>query len=155
VNERTGCWGEVEPGTYVRDRNNVAWRIAEKRGAQLLLVRPHEQPRVIRRPASDVEVTILEPTHDEIVALVGRELGGTVIAEQKKGDGWRVPPLSRQLDDIHSHMFLMHGYYTRTGPGSRNAQKLLEFHREDHTDGPTSDGYQRHRHLIDWETKKK
>lgn len=155
MNERTGQWFEVDVGTYIRDRNSVAWRVQAKRGGQLLLVRPGAEPTTVQRRADLDPVTILEPTDAEAVELVKRELGGAVLSVQRRGGPCICPPLSRRLDEIHSHMFLMHGVWTKSGPGSRSADRILEFHREDHTDpaGPTGAGYIPHEHHADWETR--
>lgn len=147
MNERTGQWFEVDVGTYIRDRNSVAWRVQAKRGGQLLLVRPGAQPTTVQRRADLDPVTILEPTDDEAVALVQRELGGEVVSTQEPGKPMSCPPLTRWLDLIHTHMFTLHGVWTRSGPGSKSADRLLEHHREDHlADEPASHAYVRHEH---------
>jgi hypothetical protein len=149
VIERQATWGEVTKGMYVRDRNQKAWRVEDQRSGQLLLIRPDEKT-VIPRPSRDTAVTVLDPTDAEALAVLERELGASVVAKKDSADrrGWICPPLTRDLEGIHSHMFLMHGLYTRSGAGSRNAAKLLDMHRTEHTgpDGPTSHAYQKHEH---------
>ena len=90
----------------------------------------------------------LEPTEDEALAIVQASLGGEVVAKQDgAGTPWVCPPLRHRLSEIHNHFFMMHGVYTKSGPGSKSVEKLLEQHREDHlTDPHASHAWVEHIH---------
>lgn len=125
-------WLAVEPGMYVKDRTGKTWRVEDERDGRLLLVGAGGERTTMQRPPATQHVDVLEPTDEEALALVKRELGGSVVAVAERDRVMRCPPLTRVLDDIHAHMFLIHGIYTRSGPGSKGIDKLLEFHKQDH-----------------------
>lgn len=146
MNGRLGTWSEVKRGAYVQDKQGTTWRVEDQRGAQLLLVRPDDK-RVMQRPPGDTPVTLMEPNDEEALAVVQNLLGAEVVAEKEPGKPWVCPPLPRRLDMIHTHFFQMHGVWTRSGPGSKSVEKLLEQHREDHlADEPASHAWVNHEH---------
>lgn len=143
--ERRGDWAEVVPTMYVRDRNEKVWRVDDERDGQLLLARPNDERTVIHRPTG--AVAILEMTEEEVLALLQRELGGTVFAVREPGKPISCPPLPHQLSLVHTHFFLMHGIWTGSGPGSRAMSKLLEAHKDDHLNPDTrSHAWVNHEH---------
>lgn len=148
MNERQATWGEVTSGMYVKDKVNVTWRIDGEREGRLLLVRPGADDVVVNRPPDGAPVMVLEPTEDEALALVSSGLGAVVMATHEQGAAFvTCPPLIRRLDVIHTHFFMMHGIWTKSGPNSRSLSILLEQHRDDHLTEPhVSHAWIEHRH---------
>lgn len=132
VTPRETSWAEVAVHTYVVDRNGETWRVDDERDGQVLLVNAAGARTAMQRPPGAAPVTVLEPTHDEALAVVADKLGGEVVAEKAAGGNWRSIPLRHDLETIHSHMLLMHGVWTKSGKGSRNVKMLLELHRAEH-----------------------
>lgn len=130
---RLTTWHEVQVGMYVQDSQGVTWRVEDQRDGKILLQGRSEDRRVIDRPVDTTGVTVLEPTDDEALSLVENMLGGTVVAQRlAEIQPWTCPPLRHRLQEIHNHMFLMHGVWTASGPNSKSVEKLLAAHKDDH-----------------------
>jgi len=141
VTPRQAHWVDIAPGMYVQDRDAKTWRVEDRRGDNFLLQDRHGE-RTVVAPQGSSAVTVLEPTEQEALATVG----GEVFAVYDPL-GITCPPLAHGLAFIHSHMFVLHGVWTATGPGSKSKTPLLEAHRNDHGD-PASHGYVKHRHVA-------
>lgn len=133
MQDRRGIWADVGEGSYVRDQNEKVWRVRviEQQNVYHLIDRDLTTVTVTKAP--HLEVTIVEPTLTEAMELVGRALGGKMLATYEPGKPAQCPPLTRDLRGIHAHNFLMHGIWTASGPHSKSAERLLVQHREEHT----------------------
>lgn len=130
--ERTGTWADVVPLSYIKDKAGRAWRVEDARDGQMLL-QDREGKRVVVSPNPFDPVTLLGATEDEARATLDAVLGPTtLIGTKEKGQPFRCPPLPHRLEDIHTHLFMLHGIYTRSGPSAKSIQKMLEAHRNDH-----------------------
>lgn len=131
MKDRAGTWAEVEAGSYVRDKNAKVWRVAQASENWFTLV-DQNLTQGTTPGAPDAPVTIVEPTLEEAMDLVGRALGGKRLATYEQGKPVDCPPLTKDLRTVHAHFFMMHGVWTASGPGSKSALRLLETHREEH-----------------------
>lgn len=147
---RPATWGEVHTDFYVRDPKDNTWRVKAVRpskdpGRDFLLVNAKDQQVMVTKRDAE-PVTLLEVTEDEALAIVQERLGATVLVQHERGKVAVCPPLTKSLEAVHSHLFLMHGQYTRTGPGSKSIERLIELHVTDHTN---EDPHQRSHAWID------
>lgn len=144
---RLTTWAEVRPTMYVRGAQGTTYRVEDERDGMLLLQDVTGERIAITKPDGNAGVTVMEPNEEEALATVMRTLNAEVLVVKEQGKEAVCPPLSHRADTIHSHFQLMHGVWTRTGPGSRSVIKLLEQHREDHLhDTKASHAYVPHQH---------
>lgn len=146
---RDGNTDELKIGSYfVSKATQEILRVDAVTATDFHLTNAQGVTRTMPRPWEPKPITIMEPTHDEAMAAVTTILGAEPVAE-KTSEGWRVAPCGNVAAKWHTHMFLMHGIWTKTGPGSRSLDKIKAAHALDHEDaaeGTPTGAYVAHRH---------
>lgn len=83
---RAGTWAEVGLGTYVRDPQGTVYRVQglfpEGSTAEVTMTSQAGVDTAAWVALSD-PVTIMEPTHDEAIAVAHRGLGATILREER------------------------------------------------------------------------
>jgi hypothetical protein len=75
-----GSWAFVEVGGYIRDKNNVTWRVERLSADRAVLVDRAGRTVEIERPPAERHVTMLEPTEEEARYTLAKALGARVVS---------------------------------------------------------------------------
>jgi hypothetical protein len=82
---RESTWAEVRLGMYVRDAQGTVYRVEGRypgaNETEFTLTMAGGAWSDVTTPLSD-PVTIMEPTHDEAIAVAHRGLGATILREE-------------------------------------------------------------------------
>jgi hypothetical protein len=147
---RQGQWSELRKLQYIKDKAGVTWKlVAHRSDGTWGAVNAEGKKLIIPPKPSDTPVTILEPTTEEAVETLQKELGAIPEAIRDGETGiLRVrpfPPAKRtaiNLDLARSHLFLMHGIYVGDVKGMK---EMVEAHEYGHED-PEKGAYVPHEH---------
>lgn len=150
---RDGNTDELKAGMYFASKaTGEILRCDGVTPTDFLLANSKGEVRTMPRPWEPKPIQILEPTPDEALKTVESILGvaQVVATREAAGEPFRCIGMGKSLAAWGTHMFLMHGIWTKSGPGSKSIDKILAAHALDHEDAlaghPTGGGYVRHRH---------
>lgn len=71
---RQGTWSEIGRDSYIRDKFGKPFRVVGVTTREVHLIDPSGSTRKIEVPPDHAPVTILEPTTEEVVGLLGGEI---------------------------------------------------------------------------------
>lgn len=148
-----GTWGELAKGMYVKDANDMTWKvIATKPAPPSHYVKVQNvalQTKILKPRPAETVVTLMVPTTEEAVATLQKDLGAVPEAIQDNETGiLRVRPFPSakrtaiNLDLARSHLFLLHGIYVGDVKGMK---EMVEAHEYGHED-PEKGAYVAHEH---------
>lgn len=149
---RDGNTDELKAGMYFLSKSSQQiLRVDGVTPTEFLLTNSKGVSRPMPRPWEPVPITIMEPTPDEALKTVESILGvAQVVAERDApGEPFRCVGIGNSTAGWGTHMFLMHGIWTKSGPGSRSVKQIKEWHDLDHEDaakGQPTGVFIRHRH---------
>jgi hypothetical protein len=130
-------WEDIKEGDYVRDKNNVVWKVlkVEFFDDTITLLNREGVERTIKQPPGGSRVTMMVPTDDEAVATVQRVFPDSRIeAVQFKGKPWGCQAWpKRSLRDAQSHLFMAHGVYAGDIKELKSATECHQFSHADET----------------------
>ncbi len=132
---KDATWDDVEVGTYVRDKDNVVWKVlAVEFFDDTVSMRNREGvERTIKRPFGGGRITMMVPTDDEAVATVQQVFPDSRVEAVKfKGEPWGCAAWpKRSLRDAQSHLFMAHGVYAGD---IKELKSATECHQLSHSD---------------------
>lgn len=82
MKRRQGRWRDVEPGTYVKDKNGKSWYVLQWNHRKAV-IRDRDGRTATVTPNPYDEVTMLVMTMEDAVKVVERKLGGVVITDER------------------------------------------------------------------------
>jgi hypothetical protein len=128
-------WEHVAEGEYVRDKNDVVWKVVkiEFFDDTIVLRNREGAERTIKQPPFSAPVTKMVPTDDDAVATVRKVFPDAQIAAVKfKGTPWACGAWpKRSLREAQSHLFMAHGVYAGD---IKELKSATECHQESHAD---------------------
>ena len=142
---RSSSWAEVKVGSYFKDAQDLTRRVVDERAGWIKTVGADKTTATFQRPAPTTPVTLLEPTHDDAVAVAEKVLGAEEIVTHSKARGALAPAFPktiRGLDNGKSHIRLLHGTYVED---VKDMKGLIEAHEDLHG-RPGHKGWIEHRH---------
>jgi hypothetical protein len=141
--ERQGTWDELDTHVYIKDRNGVTWKIAERQGDRFGIVNRAGNRAVLEPKPAKHPVTIVTPTEIEAWETLRDTLGAEVLGQREDpASQWvvaRFQPNSKAF--APPHMTLFHGTYVGD---IKTAVDMAEAH--DHSHAHPDRGYVPHRH---------
>jgi hypothetical protein len=107
-------WGEVEPRTYIQDRNGKIWRVDMLSNDRARLIDSDGKQVDIVRPLPGREVMILSPTVEEARYTLASALGARVLAIKDDNGKYACPPPSSwTIEEARWHMDRFHRSHTQ------------------------------------------
>lgn len=150
VTPRDGNTDELKAGMYMLSKAGKILRCDGVTPTEFILTDSQGNTGTFPRPWEPVPIQIMEPTPDEALATVESILGvAQVVATKEEGEPFRCYGMGNSVAAWNTHMFLMHGIWTKSGPGSKSLDKIKAAHDLDHEDaeaGHPAGAYVRHRH---------
>lgn len=129
---RQGTWAEVDRDIYIRDKHGKPFRVTAATPSVIHLVDSQQATQSIERPPGHAPVTILEPTVEEAIQL----LGGEIVEVRVPGEMPSCPPFDGQTI-AWQRRHLQGKHYIEESTQHLDRTALAAIHRQAHTNAPS------------------
>lgn len=133
------AWGDLGVGSYLKDKNDVTWKITSDLCGEFDIVNREGKKAVLKPRPATTPVTLLIPEPSPEEALLAAELGAAVMGRRVNGaEVWNCAPFEGgTMDDMIAHLKTFHRI---KADEMTDVAEIVRLHTAEHADAFHGDG---------------